>query len=439
MAYLGVLRRRFPVLLVCLVAALAGGAYQVHRTPKMYAATATYFVSLPSSGTGSDTTIQRNAVDVTQSFLLSFQQLASKRSTAEAVAGLLGTHVGEVDGHLLSSVETGTFYIDVTATSAVPERARVLADAGAQEVTTLVPQIQGSSRNPASAAITDRAQLPVSPFAPTPTKTLTLAAVLGLVLGLALVALLEALDRTVRSAEMAVRLAGSPLLASVQRRRGADDVEGLLPPGLLEPYRVLRSAVTFIDPDHPPVTLLVTSAAPGEGKTTTVLNLAQALVESGRRVLVVDADLRRMHLSLLSGGMARAGLTAVITRSATLADVVFALDGIDVLPAGVQPPNPAVLLGSGSMREVLAQAGSRYDIVLIDAPPLLAVSDALSLAPMTDATLLVVRWAVTPRTGLAEAGRRLAAAGVVPAGFVLNGVPRAQTPDYYGDYAQLAQ
>jgi capsular exopolysaccharide synthesis family protein len=431
--YLAVLRRRFVVLIVCLIAGSAGAALQVHHTTKEYAATATYFVSLPASTSG-DVNVQQNAISVISSFMKSFQQLASKRSTADAVAESLGIDPGLVAGHLASSVEDGTFYVDVTAIDTDPSQARVLADAAATTIVAEIPKIQGVSKNPAGAYITDRAQLPTVPFQPTPRNTYTLGILLGLVGGIALIALLEALDRSVRHVEQLTALAGKPLLGLIPRRKGAAANRLLVTDADAEPYRALRTAVSFLNPDDPPVTILITSPMPGDGKTTTAANLAKALADAGEKVLLLDADLRRARLSRSFGLPRELGITSVITREVTLEGALLTAEVLDVLPAGRVPPNPSELLGSQSMRAILEAVRERYDVVIIDAPPVLAVTDAVVLAPLVDATVLVVQHGKTRRAALSESVRRLAAVGSPTVGVVLNYVPRAEAGDYYGKY-----
>ena len=347
-----------------------------------------------------------------------------------------GVDPSQVVGHVSSSVEAGTFYIDVTATSSDPDLARTVANAAADTVTTLIPKIQGTTHDPATAAITDRALLPTAPYQPTPHKTEGLGALLGLLLGLGLTAMLEALDRSTRNAQQAADLSGAPLLGVVPRHKTSPQAV-VVADALREPYRALRASVNFLNPDNPPVTIMVTSPMPGDGKTTTAINLATSMAEAGSEVLLVDADLRRGQLTQLYSLRRAPGMTTLITREAKLEDVVLKEGPMFLLAAGPTAPNPSELLGSQTAVDLLTLIRSRFDIVVIDAPPLLAVSDALALAPHVDAVLMVARHGQTARSAITEAQRRLAAVGCVPSGLIYNAISRREATDYYGQYAYV--
>jgi capsular exopolysaccharide synthesis family protein len=207
-----------------------------------------------------------------------------------------------------------------------------------------------------------------------------------------------------------------------------------------EQYRQLRTNLQFLNVDAPPRVVLVSSAVPAEGKTTTIVNLAIALADGGRRVTVVDADLRRPAVTdalHLVGGV---GLTNVLTGSAEIEDVVqqYGDRELFVIGAGPTPPNPGELLASGQMRLLLEKLRSENDYVLVDAAPLLPVADSWGLASHTDGVLLVVRHGKTGREQFAEAAEAVRRVGSTTLGVVLTMVPprgelaaaRAQGYDY---------
>jgi receptor protein-tyrosine kinase len=267
---------------------------------------------------------------------------------------------------------------------------------------------------------------------------LALALVLGLATGVVLMSLLEGLDRTIKSGEQGSAAFESALLALIPRRRRAsglvvaDDtasVDG-------EPYRALRTAVQFADPDTPLRTLLVTSASPGDGKTTTAANLALALAAAGDRVAVVDADLRRAALAEAFGLERAVGLSSLFLHTAELDDALQEWrPGVFVLASGWPlPPNPSEILGSQMMSQLLQDLAARFDTVLIDTPPVLPVTDAVALSTQVDGVLLVARHGRTQRGQAAEASRRLTAVGADVIGFVLNAVPARESAGYYAAY-----
>jgi receptor protein-tyrosine kinase len=196
--------------------------------------------------------------------------------------------------------------------------------------------------------------------------------------------------------------------------------------------------VQFLDPDSPPQVLLVTSPSPGDGKSTTAANLAAALADSGQRVLLVDGDLRRGQLTRTFGVEKAPGLSSLVTRTAGLRDVLLEQGQVMFLPTGPLPPNPSEILGSQAAADVLAEIRTIADIIVIDAAPVLAVTDAVVLARQTDAVLLVVRHGATPRAGAADARRQLEAVAMPAAGVVLNAVPRSEGTGYYGEYLYVA-
>jgi capsular exopolysaccharide synthesis family protein len=221
------------------------------------------------------------------------------------------------------------------------------------------------------------------------------------------------------------------------RRRGGRDLvvadEGSIHS---EPYRALRTAVRFTDPDESLRTILITSATPGDGKTTTAANLALALGAGGESVVVVDGDLRRAALANVFGLERAVGLSSLVLRTATLDEALQEWrDNVWVLPSGHPlPPNPSEVLGSEFMSNVLAELSQRFDHVLVDTPPVLPVTDAVALSTQVDGVLLVARFGKTNRAPAAEARRRLDAVGANVVGYVLNAVPRRETSSYYADY-----
>jgi capsular exopolysaccharide synthesis family protein len=189
-----------------------------------------------------------------------------------------------------------------------------------------------------------------------------------------------------------------------------------------EAYRVLRTNLHYANPDAPLRRVLVTSTGSGEGKSTTVANLAVALAQSERSVLLVDADLRRPRLNVLFRQPSVPGLSSYLAGDALQAAVMLktATPNLTLVPSGPIPPNPAELLGSRRMREFLDGAVERFDIVLLDSPPVLAVSDPSTLAPLVDGILVVVASGGVPEASLKRARERLEAAQGRILGAVLN-------------------
>jgi capsular exopolysaccharide synthesis family protein len=260
---------------------------------------------------------------------------------------------------------------------------------------------------------------------------------LGAAAGLLLALLLDSLDRSVKTAAQAETAAGAPVLGLVPKfKRGSNAVmvrtDGSDPAS--EAYRALRTSVRFLDPDSPLQVLLVTSASAGEGKTTTAVNLAVALAQSGERVALVDADLRKAAVATRLGLEGAVGVTSVITRTAALEDAVQHWhDTMAVLPSGQLPPNPSEIVGSHAMGTLLERLREDYDIVVIDAPPVIPVTDAVVLSTQVDGVLLVSRAGRTQRQLLGEARRRLEGVGGSVVGVVINATGGPDAQGYYAD------
>jgi succinoglycan biosynthesis transport protein ExoP len=187
--------------------------------------------------------------------------------------------------------------------------------------------------------------------------------------------------------------------------------------------------------DHRIKTLLVTSPSAHEGKSTVLLNLALAYVEVGRRVLVIDADLRRSSLHRAIGVPNEGGLADMLEKGAAWPEGFRGVaTGFDFLPSGVKAANPGGLLSSGQMAKLLEQARERADLVLIDSPPVLAVSDCLSLSTQVDGVLLVTRFGMTQRRSLVRAKDMLAKVGARVVGVVVNGLSARETRRHYAEY-----
>src|SRR6202142_2717464 len=205
---------------------------------------------------------------------------------------------------------------------------------------------------------------------------------------------------------------------------------------MAESYRALRTSLLLTSLGGPPKVIMVTSARPQEGKTTTSINTAIVLAQKGVRVLLVDADLRRPSVHKTLGMGPRSGLSNVLTGTATLQQTVTTspvLPNLFVLPAGSPPPNPAELLASSHMRDLLAELREQYDHIVIDTPPTLSVTDAVVLPPRADATILVIRSGQTTKQALRRSRDILMQVNAHVAGVLLNAVDLT-SPDYYYYY-----
>jgi len=302
----------------------------------------------------------------------------------------------------------------------------------------------------------DIARTPAGPAEPNIPRNLGFAFVLGLTSGIGLAFLLEGMDNTVRTPEQAQEISGLPSLGMIplgsKNNSEAGSKQGLIVASskeavelitqsrpqsqMAESYRALRTSLLLTSLGAPPKTILITSALPREGKSTTSINTAIVLAQKGVRVLLIDADLRRPSVHKTLGLGPRIGLSNVLTGGASLQQATLRsplLPNLYVLPAGTPPPNPAELMASSQMVEMLALLRDQYDHIVVDTPPTLSVTDAVVLSPRADAVVLVIRSSQTTKPALRRARDILAQVNARVAGVLLNAV-NLYSPDYYYYY-----
>jgi succinoglycan biosynthesis transport protein ExoP len=304
--------------------------------------------------------------------------------------------------------------------------------------------------------IVDVARVPTYPIEPNIPRNLAFAFMLGLTSGVGLAFMLEGLDNTVRTTEQAQLISGLPPLGMIPMgsrtaREGTNSkrlviatskeavelVTQVRPQSqMAESYRALRTSLLLSNLGAPPKVIMITSALPQEGKTTTSINCAVVLAQKGIRVLLIDADLRRPSIHKTLGMGPRSGLSNVLTGSATLQQTITrspVLPNLSVLPAGTPPPNPAELLASTNMRDVLEELRGQYDHIVVDTPPTLSVTDAVVLSPRADAIVLVIRSGQTTKQALRRSRDVLLQVNAKVSGVLLNAVDLS-SPDYYYYY-----
>jgi succinoglycan biosynthesis transport protein ExoP len=320
----------------------------------------------------------------------------------------------------------------------------------------------------------DPPQVPISPIAPNRPRTILIGFAVSLLAGIGLALFLEYLDNTVKTVEDVSRYTQLPALSVIPAIKGRrvraisagsngkkQTTSGLtlskgnglnldqLPlldsrSSVAEAYRVLRTSVLLSSADRPPKTILVTSGQPGEGKTTTVINTAISLAQLGASVLIIDCDLRKPSVHKVLGVDHVVGLSTYLARRAELDDVIqkLPIPNLSVLASGRIPPNPAELISSARMKEVLGILSERYDHILIDSPPLLKVTDPVILSTLVDGVMLVVHGGKSTREVVRRTRQELSSAGAKIFGVVLNNVdPQHGGYDnyYYDTYSDYEQ
>ena len=437
-------------LLIGLVTVLAGACIAVltSRMTREYSASVTFYVSAQAP-TSNDPIAAYEGALFSQQEVQSYVNLLTGPRLAQSVINNLRLPMSasalssEMSAHLIPQ----TVLLTATVTDTSPHRAQAIAQAvGAQFVKLVSSLERPPGKGPAMVRVTvvAPAALPVAPVSPQPLKNIAIAVGLGLLAGIGLAALRRALDTTVKSADQLTAItAGKPVLGSVPADHAARKrplIADAAPFGpRAEAFRKLRTNLQFLDVDMPHKVLLVTSPLPQEGKSSTICNLAIALAQSGKRVILVEADLRRPRAASYLGLPGGAGVTSILLGSADISAVAqsWGDDLFTVLASGPEAPNPSELLGSQRMRQLLEELRAAYDYVLVDTPPVLPFADALATGPACDGALLVVRYGKTRVDQVRRAGDSLSAVGVTVLGTVLSMTSGKRDPGYgYGYYSR---
>ena len=394
------------------------------------------------------TTGSTDVYDAFQGSQLAQQRVTSyaRLLTGEAVASRIVDRLdldlspADVAGQINAAVVADTVIIDVQVTDSSATRAQQIAEALGAEFPEFVREVEtsGSGSSTVRVTVTDAPEVASVPSSPRPLRNVALGAALGMLIGAALGVLRRRLDTTVKDPEEAARLGGAPLLGSVLRDSEIEKkhvIERSTNSRSAEDYRQIRTNLQFLNVDEPPRVIMVTSALPAEGKTTAAVNLALALADTGRRVAVVEADLRRPRVTRYLGMVGGVGLTNILVGSAEMDEVAqeYGERGLSVIAAGPTPPNPGELLASSQMAALVDKLRGQYDYVILDAPPLLPVADSSGLGVHTDGALLSVRYGSTHKDQLRQAATVLERVGVKVLGVILNIVPpKADVASAYG-------
>ncbi|QGQ20148.1 polysaccharide biosynthesis tyrosine autokinase [Cellulomonas sp. JZ18] len=424
--------RKHWVLMLLPVLVLAGGiGYLSVTAVPQYRAHAAVYVTIAAAEDPGDL---NQGTSYTQAQMLSYARLASLPVVLDPVAAELGLdETGrELAGRVTASTSGDVSILDVSVTSASPDEAAAVANAVVDQMRVAIEDLAPATASGGSAVtarVVEEAVPPSAPFAPSTRRNVLAAGFAGLVLGVLAAWLREALDTRVRRPEDVEAAAGLPVLGTLRAlpRSAPELAAPLTATGpAAEDVRRVRANLQMIGRAGRPAAFVVASAVAGEGKTHAAVRIAASFAAAGDRVLLVDADLRRPAVADRIGIEGAVGLTEVLVGRAAFDDVVQDVgDGLSVLPSGAIPPNPSELLSSRELEDLLAQAGERYDLVLVDAPPVLSVADAVLVARRVVGLVVVVDARRTRRPQLRELVDQVRLGGGRVVGAVLN---RARVP-----------
>ncbi|WP_448811691.1 polysaccharide biosynthesis tyrosine autokinase [Agromyces bauzanensis] len=437
--YLRGLRRHWiAILLMTLIGVGAGYGWTLLQTPVYTAGASGYVVSRQTADVGTSSLGDSLARSKVQSYL----DIAGWRSVAENAIEDLGldTTPEALVERVTVTNTPGTVIMKISAEADTAEGARELAEAWTRAMIIEIDNIEGDGTE-GSAPVTvipgDSASLPSSPTFPDLQTALIVGGILGLGFGIAFAMIRTVSDRRIRTAEDVEQKTGVSVVGTIPMVPGLDAEHRLIEPAdgtgagkgntfaVSEALRALRTNLQFMDVDHPPKTIVVTSPLPGDGKSTIACNLALTLAAAGSTVVLVDGDLRRSMVATTMGLPGGAGLSDVLAGRATLVEVLQRTpksNNLLVLAAGSVPPNPSEVLGSERMHALLADL-TKHATVIIDAPPLLPVTDGAVLTHQADGALVVVTLGKTTHDLLDKALDTLRKARGRALGIVLNKAP----------------
>jgi capsular exopolysaccharide synthesis family protein len=441
--FVRVLGRRWRIVAALVVLFTATAVTVTALSTRVYQADAEVFVSLQDTGSSTSSTAYQGNL-FSQERVKSYAKIANSPKVTGAVVKQLDLDLTpeQLAGKITATAPTDTVLVDLVVKDVSPTRARDIANSVATQFAKVVSDLERPATgrpSPVSVTVVRPADLPLAPVSPRTGVNIALGLLVGLALGVGVAVLRETLDTSIKTSEDLQKLTGSSALGVISfdgmahRNPLVSQVDSQSARG--EAFRTLRTNLRFVDVDHPPRTVVVTSSVASEGKSTTACNLAIALASAGVRVILVEGDLRRPRVAEYMGLDGAVGLTDVLIGRAPLNVVLqpWSSSTLSVLASGPLPPNPSELLGSAQMGELIKAMEARADIILIDAPPLLPVTDAAVLGRACDGALVIVRYGKTTREQLTRSLGALGSVGARVLGTVLNMAPTGGAHGYgYG-------
>lgn len=443
--FLRVLRKRLYLVVTCLLIFTAVAAAYTYSSTKKYEASAEIFVA--TAATDANATNLAAGNTFSEARVQTYTSIAASPAITDAVVKQLHLTMSSaaLAKEITSDAPLNKVLVNIHVTDNSPEQAAVLCNAVAQQFTTVVASLEqtsASAPSPVKLTVTKPATAPSGPVSPKKKLDIGIGFLLGLIVGIAAAVIRELFDTSVKTVVELQTIAEAPVLGVIpfDRKTEADpvafrgDAHGLR----AESFRQLRTSLQFVDVDNPPTVIAVTSAVQGEGKSTTAINLAASLAEAGKRVCLLEADLRRPTVAKTLGLVGDVGLTTILIGEATIEQVLQnAGNNLAVITSGPIPPNPSELLLSHTVREVIRTLAERVDYLVIDTAPLLPVADGAEVAALAEVTMLVVRAGRTTRDQVSRAVEALGKVAERPVGTVLNRAAKSNSGEYgyyYYDY-----
>ena len=427
---LALTRQRIGTILCGFLAGIILSTTYLWLTPVTYTASAIAYVrvSVPSQGADQERTDSYYAASqLASQKVKAFVPVFTSESVAQGVIDALGlrTTPAQLARSISAKNEKNALTINVSASAPTAEEAQTIADETIRQADAQIKRLDGAD-SPIGVALMSSAGLSGATRSPSPAKHIGIGALAGIVVGYASAFALDALDKRIRSQPDVASVVDEPVLATIPRsvemtrRRYSETPDH----GVEEALRKLRTNLRYTNIDKGIHTLVVTSALQGDGKSTVSANLARVMALSGLDVILVEGDLRKPTMSsTFDIDPSHPGLSHLLVGAVSLESALVhpSVPGLQVIPAGDTPPNPSELLGSDRMSDLLSYLSTDH-VVIVDAPPVLPVTDAAALAENTDGVLLVVRSGRTTEDQLRQAASSVRQGGGTILGIVLNQV-----------------
>lgn len=439
--------RWITVAVTTLAITIAAIAYTLLTTP-LYQASTRLYVSTTAGVTASEL---YNGNRLSQERVLSYTELLEGTTLAQRTIDKLDLTMTAqtLQQRVNAQSKIDTVLITLKVLDESPVRSRDIANAMSDEFVAMVRELEtprpGDNPN-ARVVVEQRASIPSHPVVPNPPKNIAIGLILGLAAGFGLAFVRDLLDNTIKDHQTIEQITGAGVVGAIpldkERRNTPAIAFDSDHSAIAEAFRKLRTNLQFLAVDNPPRVIVVTSSLPAEGKSTTSINIALALAEAEHNVVLVDGDLRRPSVHRLLDLVGSVGFSTVLSGAATLDDVLqeTKFPRLTVLAAGPVAPNPSELLGSSAAVRVLSELRAKFDYIIVDSSPLLAVTDSAILAAKSDGTLLVARYGVTKREQLAHAVGNVKDVGAVVLGAISTMEPTSGSGyyryNYYGGYGE---
>lgn len=430
--FLMILRVRWRTIVASMLLVLGAAVATTLTTTPSYTASTRVFLSTQNGGH----IVAAKDLDAYVAVLGSPEVLESLR----VELGLVPGAPVDVSANVLGS----SSMLDITANASDPRLAAAIANAVGPQLAKLTtgkfsPMLAYPGLAIRATEVTP-ASVPGSPASPNVIRNVLLGLMTGLVMGVGLAFIGYSLDTKVRDESDVKALSDRPMVGNIPFIKAVRQqplaMEADPHGAYAEAVRRLRTNLLFVSVTTGRQSFVITSAVPGEGKTTTAINLAKAMADAGARVLLVDADLRKPSVAGMMGLEGSVGLMTILLGRATIEDVAqqWKDSSLYVMPAGQIPPNPSELLGSAAMEKLFGQLTERFDFVLVDSPPMVPVVDAVQIKRLTGGLLMVVGVDQTRKHDLSSALKSLETVNEQVSGFVLNLVPGAASDSYRNGY-----